>query len=100
MQDTWLSHPRDEVGTWTGTTGSYGCTINESSTMTAEQRARFQEQAGQPDGERWSGEWVERRLGVRLPETSLRDLLGLALRRNPRRAQLLVSRVLGEGWRV
>src|SRR5688500_10007271 len=40
------------------------------------------------------------RLGVRLhpagPGADLRVLLGLALRRNPRRAQLLVSRVLGK----
>ncbi|WP_220189396.1 phosphoribosyltransferase domain-containing protein, partial [Streptomyces phytophilus] len=45
----------------------------------------------------WSGEWVESRLGVELsgpPE--LRDLVGLALRRNPRRAHLLVSTVLGK----
>ncbi|WP_031507278.1 phosphoribosyltransferase [Streptomyces megasporus] len=53
------------------------------------------------DGGQWSGEWVARRLGVRLdaPEgepDGLRDLLGLALRRNPRRAHLLVSRVLGK----
>ncbi|MFC1429654.1 phosphoribosyltransferase [Streptacidiphilus sp. N1-3] len=49
----------------------------------------------QTDG-MWTGEWVERRLGVRLPEPSVRELLGLALRRNPRRAQLLVSQVLGK----
>ena len=40
------------------------------------------------------------RLGVRLhqagPGADPRVLLGLALRRNPRRAQLLVSRVLGK----
>ena len=45
----------------------------------------------------WPGEWVEQRLGLRLPEGEPRELLGLALRlRNPRRAQLLVSRVLGK----
>ncbi|NGN70300.1 phosphoribosyltransferase, partial [Streptomyces sp. A7024] len=47
--------------------------------------------------ENWTGEWVEERLGVTLsgpPE--LRDLVGLALRRNPRRAHLLVSNVLGK----
>ncbi|MBB0246526.1 hypothetical protein FNQ90_21025, partial [Streptomyces alkaliphilus] len=57
-----------------------------------------------------TGEWVARRLGVRLrrvpsapapggadPEPpALRDLLGLAVRRNPRRAHLLVSTVLGK----
>ena len=50
----------------------------------------------------WSGSWVESQLGVRLRTHSsavdldLRDLVGLALRRNPRRAHLLVSRVLGK----
>ncbi|MCI0385102.1 phosphoribosyltransferase [Streptomyces sp. CNQ085] len=50
----------------------------------------------------WSGRWVAQRLGVRLEAPSgeedgrLRDLLGLALRRNPRRAHLLVSQVLGK----
>ncbi|MFJ2741211.1 phosphoribosyltransferase [Streptomyces sp. NPDC087440] len=66
----------------------------------------------------WSGSWVAERLGVELapggslepggasapgaadlgspvPE-SLHDLLGLALRRNPKRAHLLVSNVLGK----
>ncbi|MBN3928106.1 phosphoribosyltransferase [Streptomyces verrucosisporus] len=51
---------------------------------------------------RWSGEWVAQRLEVRLEappgeeEGRLRELLGLALRRNPRRAHLLVSQVLGK----
>ncbi|MBQ1094137.1 phosphoribosyltransferase [Streptomyces sp. B93] len=45
----------------------------------------------------WSGAWVAERLGVELVgDTQLRDLLGLALRRNPRRAHLLVSNVLGK----
>lgn len=58
----------------------------------------------------WSGTWVADRLGVSLrdgqdrqdgtgPGTggpALQDLLGLALRRNPKRAHLLVSRVLGK----
>ncbi|MGC5363932.1 phosphoribosyltransferase [Streptomyces sp. DT24] len=51
----------------------------------------------------WSGDWVAERLGVRLVgdgdggrEGELRELLGLALRRNPRRAHLLVSNVLGK----
>jgi hypothetical protein len=64
--------------------------------MTTERQTRFQEhEQGQAQGV-WTGEWVERRLGVRLPDPSVRNLLGLALRRNPRRAQLLVSRVLGK----
>ncbi|QIQ04998.1 phosphoribosyltransferase [Streptomyces liangshanensis] len=62
----------------------------------------------------WSGTWVAERLGVELADgvgggapdgladgsagggASLRDLLGLALRRNPKRAHLLVSNVLGK----
>ncbi|WP_175543532.1 phosphoribosyltransferase family protein [Micromonospora pattaloongensis] len=50
----------------------------------------------------WSGRWVADRLGIRLvsdsPESPLHltDLTGLALRRNPRRAHLLVSSVLGK----
>ncbi|GHH33820.1 phosphoribosyltransferase [Streptomyces candidus] len=59
----------------------------------------------------WSGSWVAERLGVELVEgdaagggtggvlaggESLTDLLGLALRRNPKRAHLLVSNVLGK----
>ncbi|MET9480565.1 phosphoribosyltransferase [Streptomyces sp. NPDC006638] len=53
----------------------------------------------------WSGTWVAERLGVELaggagdgPEggETLRDLLGLALRRNPKRAHLLVSNILGK----
>ncbi|ROS23018.1 phosphoribosyltransferase [Cellulomonas sp. PhB150] len=46
--------------------------------------------------------WVAERLDVRLRTTSspvgldLTDLVGLAVRRNPRRAHLLVSRVLGK----
>lgn len=48
-------------------------------------------------GGTWSGEWVESRLGVELSgPAELRDLVGLALRRNPRRAHLLVSTVLGK----
>lgn len=52
--------------------------------------------------EQWTGTWVAERLGVELhghgPSGSeeLRDLLGLALRRNPKRAHLLVSHVLGK----
>ncbi|MFD0418989.1 phosphoribosyltransferase [Streptomyces sp. NPDC127108] len=71
----------------------------------------------------WSGEWVAERLGVELVEDGgpegggpegggteaggagaegaagpgpLKELLGLALRRNPKRAHLLVSNVLGK----
>jgi hypothetical protein len=44
----------------------------------------------------WSGEWVAERLDLRLSGKGLRELMGLALRRNPKRAHLLVSRVLGK----
>ncbi|MEE1753306.1 phosphoribosyltransferase [Streptomyces sp. SP18CS02] len=50
----------------------------------------------------WSGTWVAERLGVELRgsgpggDERLRGLLGLALRRNPKRAHLLVSNVLGK----
>ncbi|MFI7103038.1 phosphoribosyltransferase [Streptomyces sp. NPDC050161] len=45
----------------------------------------------------WTGEWVARRLGVSLSGgDQLPGLLGLALRRNPKRAHLLVSHVLGK----
>ncbi|MFB8758470.1 phosphoribosyltransferase [Streptomyces nigra] len=45
----------------------------------------------------WSGSWVAERLGVQLVgDDALTDLLGLALRRNPKRAHLLVSNVLGK----
>ncbi|WP_327404379.1 phosphoribosyltransferase [Streptomyces sp. NBC_01288] len=45
----------------------------------------------------WSGRWVAERLGVELlGDPELTDLLGLALRRNPKRAHLLVSNVLGK----
>lgn len=45
----------------------------------------------------WTGTWVAERLGVELVgDERLTDLLGLALRRNPRRAHLLVSNVLGK----
>ncbi|MFC8436243.1 phosphoribosyltransferase [Streptomyces sp. NPDC057253] len=48
-------------------------------------------------GEVWSGTWVADRLGVELVgDSQLTDLLGLALRRNPKRAHLLVSNVLGK----
>ncbi|MFE6338329.1 phosphoribosyltransferase [Streptomyces sp. NPDC057798] len=45
----------------------------------------------------WSGTWVAQRLGVELEgDDTLKELLGLALRRNPKRAHLLVSHVLGK----
>lgn len=45
----------------------------------------------------WSGDWVAERLGVALEgDGDLQELLGLALRRNPKRAHLLVSNVLGK----
>ncbi|MEU8541020.1 phosphoribosyltransferase [Streptomyces sp. NPDC048717] len=45
----------------------------------------------------WTGTWVAERLGVELGgDERLPDLLGLALRRNPKRAHLLVSNVLGK----
>ncbi|MGW0835460.1 phosphoribosyltransferase [Streptomyces prunicolor] len=49
------------------------------------------------NSEVWSGSWVAERLGVELlGDPELTDLLGLALRRNPKRAHLLVSNVLGK----
>ncbi|WP_129309380.1 phosphoribosyltransferase [Streptomyces sp. L2] len=48
------------------------------------------------DGD-WSGNWVAERLGVGLEgDDGLPAMLGLALRRNPKRAHLLVSNVLGK----
>ncbi|MEU3736145.1 MULTISPECIES: phosphoribosyltransferase [unclassified Streptomyces] len=45
----------------------------------------------------WSGTWVAERLGVELAgDAGLSGMLGLALRRNPKRAHLLVSNVLGK----
>lgn len=49
----------------------------------------------------WTGDWVARNFGVRLHTAAdsrrpLEDLVGVALRRNPRRAHLLVSTVLGK----
>ncbi|MFE6228529.1 phosphoribosyltransferase [Streptomyces sp. NPDC057854] len=45
----------------------------------------------------WTGTWVAERLGVELTgDEELTALLGLALRRNPKRAHLLVSSVLGK----
>jgi len=45
----------------------------------------------------WTGQWVTDRLDLRLTGSAeLPKLIGLALRENPRRAHLLVSRVLGK----
>ncbi|UQI43857.1 phosphoribosyltransferase [Streptomyces sp. HU2014] len=45
----------------------------------------------------WSGQWVADRLGVGLEgDPELTSLLGLAVRRNKKRAHLLVSHVLGK----
>lgn len=45
----------------------------------------------------WTGTWVAERLGVDITgDAGIKDLLGLALRRNPKRAHLLVSSVLGK----
>jgi hypothetical protein len=58
--------------------------------------------AARPAEPSWTGEWVAGRLGVELTDldrpvgAGLGDLLGLAVRRNPRRAHLLVSAVLGK----
>ncbi|MFD5496712.1 phosphoribosyltransferase [Streptomyces sp. NPDC001812] len=52
---------------------------------------------GATGGSVWSGSWVAERLGVELAgDDRLTGLLGLALRRNPKRAHLLVSNVLGK----
>ncbi|MFJ4687907.1 phosphoribosyltransferase [Streptomyces sp. NPDC088789] len=52
---------------------------------------------GQEAGGVWTGTWVGERLGVGLTgDDELPRLLGLALRRNPKRAHLLVSHVLGK----
>ncbi|MEV5430953.1 phosphoribosyltransferase [Streptomyces sp. NPDC052701] len=58
--------------------------------------ARDGDRTGAPGGV-WSGSWVAERLGVGLTgDDALTGLLGLALRRNPKRAHLLVSNVLGK----
>ncbi|WP_440582136.1 phosphoribosyltransferase family protein, partial [Streptomyces flavofungini] len=55
------------------------------------------ETAEAAQGAVWSGSWVAERLGVGLEgDEALPGLLGLALRRNPKRAHLLVSNVLGK----
>ena len=60
-------------------------------------KGRMNKAVNDRPGEVWSGTWVADRLGVELVgDDRLRDLLGLALRRNPKRAHLLVSHVLGK----
>ncbi|MDQ6739772.1 MAG: phosphoribosyltransferase domain-containing protein, partial [Actinomycetota bacterium] len=49
----------------------------------------------------WTGDCVQQELGVRIESAGgslmeVKDLVGLALRRNPKRAHLLVSRVLAK----
>ncbi|MDA5281715.1 phosphoribosyltransferase [Streptomyces sp. Isolate_45] len=62
----------------------------------------FPTEKGKTIDEVWSGTWVADRLGVALEaggdpaQPPLDELLGLALRRNPKRAHLLVSQVLGK----
>lgn len=48
---------------------------------------------------RWSGDWVSTRLDLRVETVAgdpVEELVGLAVRRNPKRAHLLVSHVLGK----
>ncbi|MEU4049929.1 phosphoribosyltransferase [Streptomyces olivaceus] len=60
-------------------------------------RAAAGERADRAAAGVWSGSWVAERLGVELAgDEALPALLGLALRRNPKRAHLLVSNVLGK----
>lgn len=46
----------------------------------------------------WNGEYVSRKLGLVIPDDqpNFKELLGIALRKNPKRAHLLVSKVLGK----
>ncbi|MFC7842096.1 phosphoribosyltransferase domain-containing protein [Streptomyces sp. NPDC057382] len=58
---------------------------------------RDEARSGAPAGDVWTGRWVAERLGVELAgDERLTGLLGMALRRNPKRAHLLVSNVLGK----
>ncbi|CAM5474969.1 phosphoribosyltransferase [Streptomyces griseomycini] len=60
-------------------------------------RRAVRDGAARTGGDAWSGSWVAERLGVELVgDDRLTELLGLALRRNPKRAHLLVSHVLGK----
>ncbi|CAL9576441.1 phosphoribosyltransferase [Streptomyces sp. enrichment culture] len=61
------------------------------------ERRTVRDAAARTGGDVWSGSWVAERLGVELVgDDRLTELLGLALRRNPKRAHLLVSHVLGK----
>jgi adenine/guanine phosphoribosyltransferase-like PRPP-binding protein len=57
---------------------------------------------GQPHARGWNGQWVADQFGLVVESDptaggyDLPDLVGVALRRNPRRAHLLVSTVLGK----
>ncbi|MEU3173459.1 MULTISPECIES: phosphoribosyltransferase [unclassified Streptomyces] len=73
--------------------------VNEEVRRGARDAVRDGSRAGGdvPAGNVWSGSWVAERLGVELAgDDRLTGLLGLALRRNPKRAHLLVSNVLGK----
>lgn len=68
----------------------------EDAGVTGEQSSEHQDQPV------WSGQWVSERLdlalntGASATDLELSELVGLAVRRNPRRAHLLVSTVLGK----
>lgn len=70
--------------------------------MTAPVDAPRSDAPGAASAVTWTGAWVSDRLDLTLRTTGsavgldLTDLVGLAVRRNPRRAHLLVSRVLGK----
>lgn len=75
------------VGSARADGGTASGTVNRVANDTAEEN----------DNVVWSGSWVAERLGIELVGgDELRELLGLALRRNPKRAHLLVSNVLGK----
>ncbi|MFB6785881.1 phosphoribosyltransferase [Streptomyces olivaceus] len=66
-------------------------------TESAHAEGNAEERADRAAAGVWSGSWVAERLGVELAgDEALPALLGLALRRNPKRAHLLVSNVLGK----
>ncbi len=80
-------------------TGPPPTTVRNAVNKTADTTARDMAKHTMKETERvvWTGEWVADRLGVSLTgEDALPVLLGLALRRNPKRAHLLVSNVLGK----
>lgn len=70
---------------------------HEYMTESAHAEGNAEERADRASAGVWSGSWVAERLGVELAgDEALPALLGLALRRNPKRAHLLVSNVLGK----